>query len=106
VPFDPRRHLALVPPVPPEPSQARRHLQRSLPDSWRFAQQMAIDLVRQLEFLAWDPRADVLDTYFLRQAEAMLRPQGLSELIGRPSGPTGCPQTTPELEERLTRFCS
>jgi hypothetical protein len=75
-----------------------------LPDSWRFAQQMAADLVRQLEFLAWTARADVLDTYFLRQAEAMLRPKGLSELIGGPSGRADL--TTPELEERLRRFCA
>jgi hypothetical protein len=67
---------------------------------------MASDLVRQLEFLAWDARADALDTYFLRQAEAMLRLKGLSELIGGASGPTRCGETTPDLEERLVRFCS
>jgi hypothetical protein len=106
VPFDPRRRLALVRPAPSDPRQGRRFLQRSLPDSWRFAQQMAIDLVRQLEFLAWTARADVLDTYFLRQAEAVLRPKGLGELIGGPSGPTDRAQTTPELEERLRRFCT
>jgi hypothetical protein len=106
VPFDPRRHLTLVRPPLSDPSQARRYLQRSLPDSWRFAQQMALDLVRQLEFLAWDARADALDTYFLRQAKAMLRPEGLSELIGGPSGPSEWAQTTPDLEERLARFCT
>jgi hypothetical protein len=106
VPFTPRRHLALVRPAPSDPRQGRRFLQRSLPDSWRFAQQMASDLVRQLEFLAWGARADALDTYFLRQAEAMLRLKGLSELIGGASGPTRCAETTPDLEERLARFCS
>jgi hypothetical protein len=106
VPFDPRRHLALVRPALSDRSQARRFLQRSLPDSWRFAQQMAIDLVRQLEFLAWDARADALDTYFLRQAEAMLRPKGLTELIGGPAGPPDWAHTTPDLEERLARFCT
>ena len=106
VPFDPRRHLALVRPALSDPSQARRFLQRSLPDSWRFAQQMAIDLVRQLEFLAWDSRADAFDTYFLRQAEAMLRPKGLTELIGGPSVQPDGAQTTPDLEARLARFCT
>jgi hypothetical protein len=106
MPFDPRRHLALVRAAPSWPSQARRSLQRTLPDSWRFAQQMASDLVRQVEFLAWDARADALDTYFLRQAEAMLRPKGLTELIGGPAGPPDWAQTTPDLEERLARFCT
>ena len=40
VPFDPHRHLALVRPAQSEASQARRFLQRRMPDSWRFAQQM------------------------------------------------------------------
>ena len=106
MPFDPRRHLALVRPTLSDASQARRFLQRSLPDSWRFAQQMAIDLVRQLEFLAWDARADALDTYFLRQAEAMLRPKGLAELIGGPSVHPDEAAPTPDLEERLARFCT
>ena len=106
MPFDPRRHLALVRPTLSDASQARRFLQRSLPDSWRFAQQMAIDLVRQLEFLAWDSRADAFDTYFLRQAEAMLRPKGLAELIGGPSVHPDEAAPTPDLEERLARFCT
>jgi hypothetical protein len=106
VPFDPRRHLALVRPALSEPSPARRFLQRNLPDSWRFAHQMAIDLVRQLEFLAWDGRADALDIYFLRQAEAMLRPKGLSEWIGGPSAPSAGEQAPPDLEVRLGRFCA
>jgi hypothetical protein len=106
VPFDPRRHLALVRPPLPDPSQARRSLQRSLPDSWRFAQQMAIDLARQLEFVAWDARADALDTYFLRQAEAMLQPKGLTDLIGGPPKRSDWAQTAPDLEERLARFCT
>ena len=106
MPFDPRRHLALVRPALSDPSQARRFLQRSLPDSWRFAHQMATDLVRQLEFLGWDARADALDTYFLRQGEAMLQPKGLTELIGGPSPPAQGVQITHDLEERLGRFCA
>jgi hypothetical protein len=104
VPFDPRRQIALVRPALSEPSHARRFLQRTLPDSWRFAHQMAIDLVRQLEFLAWSDRADAFDTYFLRQAEAMLRPQGLTELLGGTPAPPDGEQTTRDLEERLVRF--
>jgi hypothetical protein len=77
-----------------------------LPDSWRFAHQMAVDLVRQLEFLAWSARADTFDTYFLRQAEAMLHPDGLTELINGPSAPSEREQTTIDLEDRLARFCT
>lgn len=97
--FDPRRHLALVPPPPPEPNGTRRFLQRVLPDSWRFAHQMASDLVRQVEYLAWSARADAFDTYFLRQAEAMLRPAGLTDLI---SGETTW--AAQGIEERAARF--
>jgi hypothetical protein len=105
VPFEPRHHLALVRLDHPEPSKARRCLQRMLPDSWRFAQQMAVDLVRQLEYLAWAGRADTFDTYFLRQAEAMLRPKGLTELI---SGQRPSCDSIParRLEERATRFAT
>src|SRR4029450_9354053 len=53
-----------------------------MPDSWRFAHQMTTVLAQRLEFLAWAGRADAFDTYFLRQAEAILRPPGLTELIG------------------------
>lgn len=105
MPFDPRRQLALVRPALSEPSHARRFLQRSLPASWRFAHQMAIDLVRQLEFLGWADRADAFDTYFLRQAEAMLRSKGLTELIGGLAAPPDGEQIIPDLEERLDRFC-
>jgi hypothetical protein len=104
--FNSRPRLTLVPPAWAEPSQARRFLQRTLPDSWRFAHQMAVDLVRQLEFLAWSARADTFDTYFLRQAEAMLRPEGLTELINGPSAPSGGEETANDLEERLARFCT
>jgi len=105
VPFEPRHHLALVRLEHPEPSKARRCLQRMLPDSWRFAQQMAVDLVRQLEYLAWAGRAETFDTYFLRQAEAMLRPKGLTELI---SGQRPRCDSIParRLEERATRFAT
>jgi hypothetical protein len=105
VPFEPRHHLALVRLDHPEPSKARRCLQRMLPDSWRFAQQMAVDLVRQLEYLTWAGRADTFDTYFLRQAEAMLRPKGLTELI---SGQRPSCDSIParRLEEQATRFAT
>ena len=103
--FHPRPRLQLVRPAPLEPSRARRFLQRTMPDSWRFAHQMAVDLVRQLEFLAWAGRADTLDTYFLRQAEAMLRPEGLTELINGPSVSLNGEPATADLEARLARFC-
>jgi hypothetical protein len=103
VPFDHTHQLALVHPTLAEPSRARRFLRRSLPASWRFAHQMAIDLARQLEFLAWAGRADAFDTYFLRQAEVMLRSKGLTELIGGEPAPL---EGAPELEARLSGFCS
>ena len=105
MPLDPHRHLTLVRPPLSEASQTRRFLQRKMPDSWRFAHQTTIDLARRLEFLAWAGRADAFDTYFLRQAEAMLRPSGLTELIGG-AAPLGEDQTAPDLEERLARFCT
>jgi hypothetical protein len=105
VAFEPRHHLALVRLGHPEASKARRCLQRMLPDSWRFAQQMAVDLGRQLEYLSWTERADTFDTYFLRQAEAMLRPEGLTELIsGRQPSCDSIPAR--RLEERATRFAT
>jgi len=67
--------------------------------------EMAADLVRQLEYLPWYGRADTFDTYFLRQAEAMLRPKGLTELISgeRP----GCDSIAARvLDERATRFAT
>lgn len=59
----------------------RRFLKRVLPESWRFAQQMSLDLLRQVEFLSWPDRAEAFDTYFVRQAEAMMQPTGLTELV-------------------------
>ena len=106
MPFDPRRQLALARPALAEPSKARRFLQRSLPDSWRFAHQMTIDLMRQLEFLAWSGRADAIDTYLLRQAETILRAEGLTELIGRQSEPSTAAGIVSDLDERLIRFCA
>jgi hypothetical protein len=88
-----------------EPSNARRFLQRAMPHSWRFAHQMALDMVRQTEFLSWPGRADAFDTYFLRQAEAMLRPAGLTELVNGAPELTD-PGTRRELEERAARFAS
>jgi hypothetical protein len=106
VPFDPRRHLALVGPSQTPPNAARRFLQWTLPDSWRFAHQMATDLVRQLEYLAWAGRVDTLDTYFLRQAEAMLQPKGLTDLVSGQVGSTRGDLAARQLEERTVRFAS
>jgi hypothetical protein len=105
VPLDPHRHLTLVRPALSEASQARRFLQRRMPDSWRFGHQMTTDLAQRLEFLAWAGRADAFDTYFLGQAEAVLRPKGLTELIGGRTPPDEA-ETTPDLENRLARFCT
>jgi hypothetical protein len=75
-----------------------------LPHSWRFAQQVAADLMRQVEYLPWSARVEVFDTYFLRQAEAMLRPKGLSELVGGQQPPARERLDRRQLEQRCTGF--
>lgn len=104
--YEQHRHLSLTRPALSEPSHAKRFLQRALPSSWRFAHHMASDLVRQVEFLAWSARVDAFDTYFLRQAEAMLRPTGLTALVsGQPaSALDGMPRH--EVEARARRFAA
>lgn len=87
-----------------EPSAAKRLLRRELPDSWRFAHQMAVDLVRQVEFLSWSDRADAFDTYLLRQGEGMLRPKGVTQLVTGPSGDGLDADARRELEARAARF--
>lgn len=90
--------------APPAASGARRFLQRVLPHSWRFAQQVAADLTRQVEYVPWSARAEVFDTYFLRQAEAMLRPKGLSQLVGGPQPPEAERFDRRQLEQRCGGF--
>jgi hypothetical protein len=51
-----------------------------LPRSWRFAQQVAAELARELEHLAWAARVEALDGFFLRQAET-LHAHGVIRLI-------------------------
>ena len=75
-----------------------------MPHSWRFAHHVAADLVRQVEYLPWPGRVEMFDTYFLRQAEAMLRPRGLTALVGGPSPPSGEPLEPHQLEQRCGRF--
>jgi len=77
-----------------------------LPESWRFAHQMALDLVRQVEYLTWATRAEAFDTYFLRQAEAMLRPSGLTELVNGTAAAGPGPAERRDLEERAARFAT
>jgi hypothetical protein len=99
----PRHHPALAWTAPPEASSAKRFLQRVMPHSWRFAHHVAGDLVRQVEYLPWAGRVEMFDTYFLRQAEAMLRPSGLTALVGGPP-PPGEPLAPQRLELRCSRF--
>lgn len=107
--YPPRRLGTGVPalrPIRAEPSRACRFLRRELPDSWRFALQMATDLGRQAEYLAWTERARTFDKYFVRQAEAMLRNEGLTELVTGPGTPVELHGGRRELEERARRFAS
>jgi hypothetical protein len=103
VPFDPRRHLSIVQHAPAPSRNARRCLQRMLPESWRFAQQTAVDLACQVEHLAWAGRGEIFDAWFLRQAETMLELAGVSRLIGGECAPTEAPPAGP-LEEDALRF--
>jgi hypothetical protein len=102
----PRHDPALVWPAPPEASSAKRFLQRVQPRSWRFAHHVAADLVRQVEYLPWPGRVEIFDTYFLRQAEAMLRPGGLTELVGGPPRQSGTRLEPRQLEQRCSRFAN
>jgi len=90
--------------IPADPSRSRNFLRRELPDSWRFALQMATDLGRQVEYLAWTERVRIFDKYFVRQAEAMLRNDGLTELVGGPKTPVRLHPGRREPEERVRRF--
>jgi hypothetical protein len=105
----PRRPGTGIPALRPtlaEPSRGRRFLRRELPDSWRFALQMATDLGRQVEYLAWTERARTFDKYFVRQAEAMLRNEGLTELVTGPGTSVRLHGGRGELEERARRFAA
>jgi hypothetical protein len=104
VTFAPRHTPALVSTPPLEQGSAKRFLQRTAPHSSRFAHHVAADLVRQVEYLPWSCRVEMFDTYFLRQAEAMLWPRGLTALVGGRSSPSGEPLDPRQLERRCVRF--
>jgi len=103
VAFAPRYNPALVWAAPPEPRGAKRFLQRMHPRSWRFAHHLSADLVRQIEYLPWSGRVEVFDTYFLRQAETILQPKGLTALVGGQL-PAVEPIEQHQLETRRARF--
>lgn len=84
--------------------KSTRFLQRTLPESWRFAQQMTSDLLRQVEFLGWPDRAETFDTYFVRQAEGMLRPQGLTDLVNGTCQGAGAEPVAPDSRDAIARF--
>jgi hypothetical protein len=64
------------------PQSSKRVLQQMLPAGWRFAHQTALDLIGQIEHLAWDDRADKLDAYFTRQADGMLGSKRMGAMVG------------------------
>jgi len=74
------------------------------PRSWRFAHHLSSDLVRQIEYLPWSGRVEIFDTYFLRQAETILRPGGLTALVGGQPSPPGEPLAPRQFEARRARF--
>jgi hypothetical protein len=103
VPFDPHRRLAVVRHAPSRSRNARRCLQRTLPESWRFASQIALDLARQVEHLAWAGRSEIFDVWFLRQAETLLGVTGVNRLISGEPAAVDSPGTE-TVEERRLRF--
>ncbi len=60
----------------------KRALQQMLPAGWRFAHQTTLDLITQIEHLAWRDRADKLDGYFTQQADGMLGPKRMGAMVG------------------------
>jgi hypothetical protein len=103
VPFDPHRQLALVRHAPSRARNARRCLQRVLPESWRLAHQMAVELAREAEHLAWAGRSEIFDGWLLRQAETLLGVTGVNRLIGGEPAAVA-PLGTAIVEERRLRF--
>lgn len=67
---------------------------------------MSADLLRQVEYLPWSGRVEAFDTYFLRQAEAMLRPRGLTELVGGELSAPDEPIDPRQLEGRCGRYAN
>jgi len=76
----------------------KRALQQMLPAGWRFAHQTALDLLSQIEHLAWNDRADKLDIYFTQQAEGMLGEQQMGTMLGSRLSvvPAAAPPTSPD----------
>jgi len=61
---------------------SKRALQQMLPAGWRFAHQTSLDLLSQIEHLAWQDRADKLDGYFTQQADGMLGSRQMGAMVG------------------------
>lgn len=101
MPFNPQRYDN---PARAEPRSARRFLQLRLPEGWRFAHRVATELSSDLRHLTWSDRAELLDGHFLHQAEAMLRAEALSHLVGREPEALRRPSPTPEARKRTARF--
>lgn len=74
-----------------------------LPESWRFAHQIAVDLARQVEHLAWAGRSEIFDIWFLRQAETMLGVTGVDRLISGEPATQDVPRAE-TVQERRLRF--
>lgn len=76
-----------MPPIPSSDTDVARQggkrvLQQMLPAGWRFAHQTAMDLISQLEHLAWRDRADKLDGFFTQQADGMLGQRRMNAVVG------------------------
>jgi hypothetical protein len=84
----------------------KRALQQMLPAGWRFAYQSALDLISQMEHLAWRDRADRLDAYFSQQADGMLGPKHMSTMIGIHSSVAANQEDAAESSEKAADFAT
>ncbi len=84
-----------------------RTLRQMLPANWRFAERAALELASQMAHLAWPDRAELLDQYFARQADAMLGPARVAALVdGRiEPDPRGRRQVVDERAAHFATWC-
>lgn len=85
---------------------AKRALQQMLPTGWRFAHQSALDLIAQIEHLAWRDRAGILDHYYTQQADGMLGARGMSAMVGGTLSVVGGGARQPPSDDQAAGFAT
>jgi len=92
--------------IGPTRTGGKRALQQMLPAGWRFAYQSTLDLISQIEHLAWCDRADTLDAYFSQQADGMLGPKQMSAMIGVRSSVDVQGEESAEMNAKAANFAT